>query len=146
MPVLSMSEDAIYQQIITETQLADQEGLLELPSRDVRPNPVSHTIDPQTVPNYVPQEQQIKIHNLPPQPSHHKATTLFDDFQVPILMSIVYFIFQMPFMDNVWRTYFPFFFQSNGSILLVGSIFISIMYSVGVYLVTKSIHYISDTV
>lgn len=69
----------------------------ELPARDIPRETVSHTTDAQVKPNYIPpkqpeyiQQQQVNSY----QPS--KVDKLLEEFRLPIILSILYFIFQMP--------------------------------------------------
>ena len=69
----------------------------ELPARDIPRETVSHTTDAQVKPNYIPPKQPEYIHQQQVnsyQPS--KVDKLLEEFRLPIILSILYFIFQMP--------------------------------------------------
>lgn len=82
----------------------------ELPARDIPRDTVNHVTDPQITPNYVPSKQQEYIEQ---QPVHYQAPTqskmdkLFEEFKLPILLSVLYFIFQMPSVHSFIIRVFP---------------------------------------
>jgi hypothetical protein len=82
----------------------------ELPARDIPRETVNHTTDAQVTVNYVPPKQEEYIEQQPvhyQQPTQSKIDKLFEEFKLPILLSVLYFIFQMPTVQSFIIRVFP---------------------------------------
>ena len=82
----------------------------ELPARDIPRETVNHTTDAQVTTNYVPpkQPEYIEQQQVQYQPSSQsKIDKLFEEFKLPILLSVLYFIFQMPTVHSFIIRVFP---------------------------------------
>jgi hypothetical protein len=93
-----------------------------LPSRDIPMNQLDYQQDEEIQPNYVPRakltsdyireyeaasEEALRTHER--EVRHEKAAgNLFSDLQVPILIAVLYFIFQMPIVTTLLYKYFSF--------------------------------------
>lgn len=93
-----------------------------LPSRDIPMNQLQFQQDEEIQPNYVPRakltsdyireyeaasEESLRSHE---REKHREKTAgnLFSDLQVPILIAVLYFIFQMPIVTTLLYKYFSF--------------------------------------
>jgi hypothetical protein len=88
----------------------------ELPARDIPRETVVHTTDAQVTPTYIPPKQQEYIEQQPvyyQQPSQSKLERLFEEFKLPILLSVLYFIFQLPTVHSFIIRVFPSIAQSG---------------------------------
>ena len=65
--------------------------------------------------------------------------TLYNELQIPILISVLYFIFQLPIFHKTLFRYLPSLFNSDGNHNLAGFIFNSTVFGGIYYLMTKSI-------
>jgi len=81
----------------------------DLPARDIPRETVTHTTDAQVTPNYVPPKQQEYIEQQPIQyqSSPSKIDKLMEEFKLPILLAVLYFIFQMPTIHSFIIRVFP---------------------------------------
>jgi hypothetical protein len=82
----------------------------ELPPRDIPRETVNHTTDAQVTPTYIPPKQQEYIEQQPVHyqpPAQSKMDRLFEEFKLPILLSVLYFIFQMPTVHSFIIRVFP---------------------------------------
>lgn len=88
---------------------------VELPARDIPRETVNHTTDVQTTPNYIPPKQPDYIEQQPTyyQPPVGKLDKFLEEFRIPILLSILYFIFQLPMVQAFIIRMFPSVAQNN---------------------------------
>ena len=126
-------------------QRATASGMTALPIRDVPRNTESVVSDEQTMPNYVPKapHDYIREHHENTQSflHHHERLTnrgesidvLYETLQVPILLAILYFTFQLPIMRKYLLMYLPSIFNKDGNHNLSGLLFISILFSCTYY-------------
>jgi hypothetical protein len=126
-------------------QRATASGMTALPIRDVPRNTESVVSDEQTMPNYVPKapHDYIREHHENTQSflQHHERLTnrgesidvLYETLQVPILLAILYFTFQLPIMRKYLLMYLPSIFNKDGNHNLSGLLFISILFSCTYY-------------
>ena len=126
-------------------QRATASGMTALPIRDVPRNTESVVSDEQTMPNYVPKapHDYIREHHENTQSflQHHEHLTnrgesidvLYETLQVPILLAILYFTFQLPIMRKYLLMYLPSIFNKDGNHNLSGLLFISILFSCTYY-------------
>ena len=149
-------------QFVTGLQQASAAGMTALPSRDI-PQSQEHLIrDPQMQPNYLPApipqqtdyirqqditEDMIKAQMLQnmraQQPIKTTADYLYEQLQIPIVIGILYFLFQLPFVRNLLFKFLPNTFNADGSQNLSGYISSSVIFG-GLYLLaTKAIVYIA---
>jgi hypothetical protein len=155
-PQLNAMNQQNINQFVSGLQQASAAGLTVLPSRDI-PQTQSHlTQDQQMQPNYVPQEQHntdyitehqtnediIRKYNTKEQ----HATNL-DDFysniQTPVLIAILYFLFQLPVVrKNVFK-FLPSLFSKDGNPNLSGYVVNSAIFAALYFSLTKGIRYFS---
>ena len=139
-----------YNELISQIQKAAANGTTALPSRDIPIDPVKVANDSQTQPNYIPppqvQENYIKNYETPQQviEENNKKTsaanlydTLFYEMQLPIIIALLYFLFQLPAVKKHSKNMFPFLFKDDGNPNLKGFIFNSVMFASMVYVLLK---------
>ena len=120
-----------------------------LPSRDIPMDSAQYQQDEEIKPNHIPKapkltsdyirdyeranEEELFQHRQK-QHRQKQGREMIDEFQVPILISILYFIFQMPIVHTWMRKYLAFsnLYQEDGNFRLSGLIFKSILFG-GVY-------------
>lgn len=125
-------------------------GQQRLPSRDIPMNQTDYHQDEEVQANYIPRakltseyirdyemanEERLKHHE---KNKHREEMVgdLFSDLQAPILVAVLYFIFQMPIVNTILRKYFSFLniYHEDGNINFIGmllksSLFGSLFYS-----------------
>ena len=139
-----------YNELISQIQKAAANGTTALPSRDIPIDPIKVANDSQTQPNYIPppqvQENYIKNYETPQQviEENNKKTsaanlydTLFYEMQLPIIIALLYFLFQLPAVKKHSKNMFPFLFKDDGNPNLNGFIFNSVMFASMVYVLLK---------
>jgi hypothetical protein len=147
---LSLDQSTI-NQIVSGLQQATVNGMTHLPSRDIPMTTTGHSNDPQIQPNYVPPpplqhndyikdyEQTNDIINS--YSSNLKRQNNLDDayneIQTPLLLAILYFLFQLPFFRKFLFTYFPVLFSNDGNLNINGFLFTSILFGLIFYVLNK---------
>jgi len=143
-------------QFVSGLQQASAAGLTTLPSRDI-PQTQSHlTQDQQMQPNYVPQEQYntdyitehqtnediIRKYNTKEQ-SDNSLDDFYNNIQTPILIAILYFLFQLPVVrKNVFK-FLPSLFSKDGNPNLSGYVVNSAIFAALYFSLTKGVRYFS---
>lgn len=139
-----------YNELISQIQKAAANGTTALPSRDIPIDTMKVVNDNQTQPNYIPppqvQENYIKNYETPQQviEENNKQTsmstlfdTLFYEMQLPIIIALLYFLFQLPAVKKHSKIILPFLFKDDGNPNLYGYIFNSILFASMFYVLVK---------
>jgi hypothetical protein len=142
-------------QIVNGLQQATLAGATQLPSRDIPMNTNSISADPQVVPNYVPPPQQqdyiqnfeqtsdmVNRYNKGKQ-MNNSLDDMYNEIQTPLLLAVLYFLFQLPFFKKFLYSYIPFLFGNDGNYNLNGFIFISITFGLLFHFLMKTTSYFS---
>lgn len=128
-----------------DVKKAAESGALALPSRDI-PQTQNHiTQDVQATANYVPPapapyieegEKQVRFEDSEPM---NRLDELCDRLQEPILIGIIYFIFQLPAVRASLLRLIPPLFHTDGNANTAGYLFNSILFAGAYYGVTYAI-------
>ena len=139
---------------VTSIQSAVSSGSLSLPSRDI-PQTQSHiTQDDEIKQNFIPGDNHDYIDEyrskhdiinnyMKKQENNNKADDFYNKLQTPILMSVLYFIFQLPVVKKLFLKLFPAFYHKDGNLNLTGFIVNSVLFSISYYIINYSIDYFS---
>mgnify|MGYP003704921759 CR=1 FL=1 len=138
-------------ELINGLQRASANGLTGLPSRDIPMNTNNISVDPHVQPNYVP----------PPPPMHsdyiknyeqtsdmvdkynknaqrvNSLDDMYNEIQTPLLLAVLYFLFQLPFFRKFLFTYFPVLFSNDGNLNINGFLFSSMLFGLIFYGLNK---------
>jgi hypothetical protein len=143
-------------QFVSGLQQASQAGLTMLPSRDIPQTQAHLTQDQQMQPNYIPQEQQntdyitehqsnediIRKHAQREQ-QVNSLDNFYNNLQTPILIAILYFLFQLPVVRKNIFKFAPSLFSKDGNPNLMGYATNSAIFAALYYALTKGVHYFS---
>ena len=140
-------------ELVSGVQRASGAGMTGLPSRDIPRESLSMQHDEQIKPNYIPREpaqddyisryessDEVRENNRRSRNKIDTLETLYTEFQMPILMGVVYFMFQMPALRTAILQFLPSMFNKDGNMNLQGLIMMSVAYSVVYYILTKVIN------
>jgi len=147
-------------QIVNGLQQASATGVTQLPSRDIPRNTESITQDPQIQPNYIPQqatressrdyiqnddeiEAMIQNYNKKTQ-QKDSLDEIYSEIQTPLLLSVLYFIFQLPVFKKFLYQYFAVLFLKDGNYNINGYLFTSVLFSLMFYFLTKLTFYLNN--
>ena len=125
-----LSQDSIHQ-IVQGLQQAS--GATSLPSRDIRPNTEHIVHDEQIKPNFVPQSENnqyieeesttmenMLLENQRKKQKVDRLDSLYEELQTPLLTSILFFIFQLPYFQKNFVKYAPSLFSRDGNYNFTG--------------------------
>ena len=143
-------------QIVSGLQNASLNGGTQLPSRDIPMNTNNITTDPNIQPNYVPHPQQNmdyirnneQTSDMVDNYNKNMRTTnslddMYNEIQVPLLLAVLYFLFQLPFFRKFLFSYFPILFSTDGNMNINGFLFTSILFGLLYYLLNKITNHFS---
>lgn len=148
-----------YNELINQLQQASSQGATNLPSRDIPSNPLQVNNDVEIKPNYVPPPptQEDYINNMQT-PEHliqennrvqnniDSLELLYGEFQLPLLICILYFLFQLPIFKKNLKKFIPSFFGNDGNPNLYGYFFNSALFATMFYILLKLINRLNDHV
>jgi hypothetical protein len=136
-------------QIVSGLQQASSTGATQLQSRDIPRNTEALSQDPQINPDYIPpapnmdyiteeEENDDIINNYNKNEQYGDSLDqLYDEIQIPLLIAVMYFLFQLPFFRRYLYKFFPALFSKDGNINLYGFVFTSALFGVLYYLLSK---------
>ena len=146
----SVSLDQItINQIINGLQQAGSSTAL--PSRDIPKNVEFITHDEQIQPNFIPKPAQESsdyiqeyeenddiINNYNNRANKGDSLDqLYEEIQIPLLISVIYFLFQLPIFKSYLFKFFPVLFMKDGNMGLYGYLFTSSLFGMIYYLLSK---------
>lgn len=150
-----LSKESI-NQIVNGIQEASKSRLTELPSRDIPMNTQQVALDPQIQANYIPTESKndyIKndetygdvIKNVEYKNSEiNNLDNLYGELQTPILIMIIYFLFQLPYTKEMFIKYAPSLFKNDGNQNFSGYVVTTLLFGLSYYLIVKFSNYITE--
>jgi hypothetical protein len=147
---LSLDQTTI-SQIVNGLQQASVTGATLLPSRDIPRNTDRITQDPNVQPNYIPPPNIIKedyitnyennedmINNYNKNAQYNNSLDeMYNEIQTPLLLAILYFLFQLPFFRKYLFTYLPVLFSQDGNLNINGFLFTSILFGLLFYMLNR---------
>ena len=140
-------------QIVNGLQQASLAGATQLPSRDIPLQTEQLTNDAQIQPNYIPPPPQtqrdyindMNMDNINPygdyraEKNQNSLDSLYDELQAPLLLAVLYFLFQLPFFKKTVFKYLPFFCNTDGNYNFNGLIFTCALFGFIYYSLSKTV-------
>lgn len=148
-----LSQESIHQ-IVQGLQQAG--GATVLPVREVSNNNSHLTQDEQVKPNFIPKasndnyiEEEKSMEDLIKQSQNKKVEQdrldlMYEELQSPIMVMILFFLFQLPIFQKTLVKYAPSLFQRDGNPSFSGYFVKTLMFGVTYYLITKAIKQLSE--
>jgi hypothetical protein len=140
-------------QIVNGLQQASITGATQLPSRDIPMTTNNLTNDMSVQPNFIPplsqnQGQNDYINNYQETNDiindynsnierSNSLDDMYNEIQVPIMLAVLYFLFQLPFFRKFLFSYFPVLFSKDGNLNINGYIFMSSLFGILYYFLNK---------
>ena len=136
--------------IVNGLQQASATGATLLPSRDIPQVQEQLTRDVQIQPNYIPpapkedyivqNEENDEITQKYQRQERNSQTldSMYDELQTPILLCVLFFLFQLPFFKKYLFIYVPGLFLNDGNYNLYGFVFMSIFFALTYYVLHKT--------
>ena len=147
-------------QFVSGIQKASASGSIALPSRDI-PQSQSHiTHDQQIKPNYiepvdvrqnttdyisndVSTEEVIKYQDRK-EDTINKLNDLYENLHTPVLLAILFFLFQLPVVRNKIFTFAPSLFNRDGNPNITGYIINSVLFALLYYVISSVEKYLAS--
>lgn len=155
-PTAGMSLDqTTISQIVNGLQQASLTGSTQLPSRDIPMTTTGYSTDQQINPNYVPEpppnhpdyiknyeqsEEIVNDYNKNKQ-LNGSLDDMYNEIQTPVLVMVLYFLFQLPFFKKFLYTYVSFLFLNDGNYNINGYLFTSIAFGMLFHFILKTSSY-----
>jgi hypothetical protein len=148
---LSLDQSTI-SQIVNGLQQASLAGATSLPSRDIPLHTEQLTNDAQIQPNYVPppqmrdyiNESDDDINNYyKNEKNQDSLDSIYDELQAPLLLAVLYFLFQLPFFKKNIFKYLPFFCHTDGNYNFNGLVFTCALFGFIYYSLSKTVKHFS---
>ena len=141
-----------YNELVGQIQQADKLGVTQLPSRDIPNNTDRVVMDQEIQPDYIPEqaamEDYINNYQTPndvilagerEEQSRDRLDILYSNIQMPLLVAILYFLFNLPVIRKYLQKWIPNIFNSDGNPNLVGYIVNSVLFGGLYYLLNNAI-------
>jgi hypothetical protein len=141
-----------YNELINQLQKASSQGITQLPSRDIPMNPTQNANDVEIKPNFVPpppsHEDYIQNMQTPEQLVNQNNKQIiyqnnleqfYSTIQLPLIVSLLYFIFQLPYFRVFIKKILPSLFKNDGNMNLYGFFFNSALFGVLFFVINNVI-------
>jgi len=126
-----------------------------LQNRDIPQNTEHFNSQDQIRPNYVPETNEDYIDNdetlftmmqknRQDENKKDKMDMLYDEAQMPLLVMVLFFAFQMPFFKKTIAKQFPKLLQNDGNYTLGGYALSTILFGGAFYGIKRSVDYLTD--
>lgn len=137
-------------QIVNGLQQASLAGATSLPSRDIPLKTEQLTNDEHIQPNYIPQPSHMNkdyindindnINDYYREENNQRSLdSLYDELQAPLLLAVLYFLFQLPFFKKSVFKYLPFLCNTDGNYNFNGLIFTCALFGFIYYSLSKTV-------
>tara|TARA_B110000014_G_C20059940_1_gene551928 strand:+ start:452 stop:1108 length:657 start_codon:yes stop_codon:yes gene_type:complete len=141
-----------YNELISQLQQASNQGVTQLPSRDIPMNPTQNANDVEIKPNFVPpppsHEDYIQNMQTPDELVNQNnrqmnyqdnLEQIYSTIQLPLIVSLLYFIFQLPYFRQFIKKMLPVLFKNDGNMNLYGFFFNSALFGILFFIINKLI-------
>ena len=148
-----LSQESIHQ-IVQGLQQAG--GSTLLPSREMSTNNNHITQDEAVKPNFVPKttndnyiEEESSMESLIQQNKNKKVEQdrldmMYDELQTPVMIMVLFFFFQLPFLQKSLTKYIPSLFARDGNPKFSGYFVKTLMFGASFYAITKITKQLSE--
>lgn len=149
-----LSQESI-NEIVKGIQTASQQNLTGLPSRDIPMDTMHITSDNSVRPNYIPKESEDYINkeydlqtmienNNKNNNKQDRLDVLYEEFQIPLFIMLLYFLSQLPFVNQFMLNNLPSLFNKDATPKLSGYLIKTILFGTTFYLTSKGTKYLSE--
>tara|TARA_B100001175_G_scaffold308332_1_gene308636 strand:- start:49 stop:633 length:585 start_codon:yes stop_codon:yes gene_type:complete len=152
-PPAELSQESIHQ-IVQGLQQAG--GATVLPNRELSTNNTHITQDEQIKPNFIPKtsnnnyiEEEKSMEDLIKQSQNKKIEQdrldiMYEELQTPLMVMILFFLFQLPIFQKTLAKQFPSLFLRDGNPSFSGYFIKTLMFGTTYYFITKIIKQLSE--
>ncbi len=148
---ISLDQSTI-NQIVNGIQQLGSTGITQLQSRDIPRTTENVVQDPYIQQNYIPPPRPTVVKDyINDYPETNEIISnynrqskqvsqldeLYEEIQIPLMIAILYFIFQLPAFKKIIFKYFPVLFFKDGNMNIYGYLFTSSLFGILYYLISK---------
>lgn len=146
----SLQPSNVMNELMSGLQRATANGFTGLPSRDIPRSTDNIMNDEQIRPNYIPKQgvdyisqhefSRLGIDEMNYVKEKNKQESMehiYEKLQLPILLGILYFLFQLPVTRRYLVKYIPGIFMNDGNFSIVGLLLISTLFAAFCYLFSE---------
>jgi|TARA_B110000967_G_C18838393_1_gene538029 hypothetical protein len=143
-------------EMVSGLQKAASNNMTSLPSRDVPHDPERITQDPAVKPNYIPEapnnnyiENEMDYDHMMRRNENEmyetdRLDTLYDELQIPIIVSIIFFLFQLPIFNKTLIKFIPSLFKTDGHPAFSGYMVKTLLFGVSIFIMNKGFAMLSE--
>ena len=148
------ADNALISQLLTQLNDADAKGATKLPSRDIDMSTTPIQLDAAAQPHYIPPPPPLPLPlPLSSHPSSSSSSSSsrrqrggettdwmeqwYEDIKIPLLLAILYFLFQMGAVRTLLSTWVPSAFFEDGTYTVTGLTLLSALYGAVFYVGQK---------
>jgi len=138
-------------QIVNELHQATLSGSTKLASRDIPIDTLPIQQDMETSPNFVPEVSEERKNYIPDEDDletivkkqniktnhQNNIENMYNELQTPILLGVLYFLFQLPIFKKLLYQTVPSLFMNDGNLSINGYIFYSSLFSIVFYFLNR---------
>ena len=128
-------------------------SVTNLPSRDIPSNTINLQNDYLTKQNEIPintndyigniiDKEKILNNNQKKENINDNLDYIFNEIKIPLLLFILYFIFQLPFIRKKVLYTLPMLFNKDGNQNIYGYVFYSLIFSISYYILYRSLYFL----
>jgi hypothetical protein len=141
-------------QIVNGLQQASSSGATQLQSRDIPQNTASIVQDPSVQQEYIPQPPpEMNVDYIKSEmdnedilntyanetKTENTLDQMYEELQIPLLIGVLYFLFQLPIVRSTFNKYFPALFSKDGNQNIYGLMAISCAFAFAFYMLSKTV-------
>lgn len=143
-----------------KVRFQEEASQVRLPSRDIPMDQSRYQQDEEVQPNYIPRAkltsdyvkdyEDVTLENIRKHENRKEKTSMVDrilsDLQTPILVALMFFIFQMPMMNTMFYRNFSFLsvYNTDGNINFYGITLKSLLFGGIFYSLQNTVNYLTD--
>tara|TARA_B110000211_G_C14007513_1_gene521528 strand:- start:502 stop:1161 length:660 start_codon:yes stop_codon:yes gene_type:complete len=141
-----------YNEMIKQLQQATKAGATALPSRDIPADTNQIHADVQIKPNFVPEtdntdyirnyqtQQDLISQSNTNQNNIDSLDSFYNEFQFPLLIAVLYFLFQLPIFRKTIKNFLPSLYGNDANPNLNGYMFNSVLFATIFYALVKIVN------
>tara|TARA_B110000027_G_scaffold132527_1_gene158865 strand:- start:63 stop:674 length:612 start_codon:yes stop_codon:yes gene_type:complete len=144
-----------YNEMISSLQKATLSGQTNLPDRNIPTTTTNLTTDENIQQEHIPKpsvqfdiennttSEDILDHNKKLEKNTSIIENYYQEFHEPILIAVLYFLFQLPIFQKYLYKIIPSLFKSDGNPNVFGYLINSIVFGISFYFIIKGLNYFS---
>ena len=134
----------------SKVRFQEETPQMRLPSRDIPMDQGKYQQDEEIQPNYIPRPKLTSDYVKDDEDVTKEKTSMVDrilsDLQTPIMVALMFFIFQMPMMNTMFYRNFSFLsvYNTDGNINFYGIALKSVLFGGIFYSLQNTVNYLTD--